>query len=293
MLIKKKVLFLLICITIISPLLLTGCYDLGSATEDDEEYCETYPEIRLVNGSAGVSYYEMADFYNKAAVNDFASPMDEDDRSEYSYLMIKVNKDLALGTVVVHFDSTEQDTLSVSLFVMDSDDLPTKISTGSGGSYSVDECNEPDPQQALATATCKLEGVADKWKAIVLSSWYDGETVYKRYPVQEGQYVVLRINNNCYDAARRQLDEVEGEWNRAKAEYDQKATEWQTINSDPTATQEERNSAMSALNQALAAKNVAERDYETAWDQYEKNKFPYKKMPVRMTAILINAELEE
>ena len=47
---------------------------------------------------------------------------------------------------------------------------------------------------------------------------------------------------------------------------------------------------MTALSQAIAAKNVAERDYETARAEYENNKFPYKKVSVRMTAILIYAE---
>ena len=287
--IKKKVIFLLILI-IALPLVLTGCYDLGDATEDDEDYCETYSDIRIINGLSGVYSYSMEDFYNKEAVNDFKSPMDEDDRSEYTYLMIEVGKDISLGTVVVHFDSTVRDTLSVSLFILDSDHLPTKIFTMSGGSYKKDESDEPDPKTALATSTCELKGEVDKWSAVVFSSFYDGVTANKRYDVSEGQYIVLRINNNCYDPARYQFDDIEEEWNRVNTEYEQKAAEWQAIKNDPTATQEQRNAAMTALNQALAAKNVVERDYEDARRQYEKNKFPYKKMPVRMTAILINAE---
>ena len=101
MLIKKKVFFLLISIVILS-FALTGCYDLGDATLSDEDYCQTYSEIRVIDASGDVDYYTMEDFYNEEAVNDFKTPMSEDDRSEYSYLIVKVDKDLSIGEVSVY-----------------------------------------------------------------------------------------------------------------------------------------------------------------------------------------------
>ena len=289
MLIKKKVFFLFICITLLS-LILSGCYDLGDATETDEEYCELYPEIKVFYGSDDVDSYDMEDFYNKEAVNDFKTPMDEDDRHYYSYLTIKVAKDISVGSLAVHFESTEAETLSVSYFVLDESELPTKIYTGKGGKYKLSESDEPDPKKAIGESSCKLAGVADKWQAAMLTVWKDGETTSKRRDVAEGQYIVLRINNNCYDPAQSELETAEEAWQKAKDEYDQKLAAYQAVVNDSGASQAQRNAAMDELSQATNAKVVAERDYEAARQDYEKNKFPYKKVAVRITAILINAK---
>ena len=289
MLIKKKVFFLLICITILA-LSLTGCYDLGDGTEDDDDYCETYSEIRVIKGADDVTYYTMEDFYNKAAVNDFESPMSTDERSEYSYLIVKSEKSLSLGEIAVYFESTAEETLSVSFFLLDESALPTKVYTGQSGPYKREECNEPDPSASLGKATCKLAGVENKWSAIYLRSWSDGDSVTKRHPIESGQYIVIRIDNNCYDTALADYEDAEAEWTRIREEYDQKLTEWQAVNADPSATQTARDAAMAALSQALAAKTAGERDYEVARREYENNKSPYNKVSVRMTAILIYAE---
>ncbi|MBR1747812.1 MAG: hypothetical protein IJ735_06360 [Clostridia bacterium] len=289
MLIKKKVLFLFICITLLS-LMLSGCYDLGDATETDEEYCELYPEIKVFYGSDDVDSYDMEDFYNKEAVNDFISPMDEDDRHYYSYLTIKVAEDISVGSFAVHFDSTEAETLSVSYFVLDESELPTKIYTGKDGTYKLSESDEPDPANAIGESSCKLAGVADKWQAAMLTAWKDGETTSKRHNVSGGQYIVLRLNNNCYDPALSDFETAEETWQKAKDEYDEKLAAYQAVVNDSESSQAERNAAMNELSQATAFKNLAERDYETSRQKYEKNKFPYKKVSVRVTAILINAK---
>lgn len=287
--IKKRFFGLLICITLLS-FTLTGCYDLGDATETDEEYCDLYPEIKVIYGADDVDSYDMEDFYNKEAVNDFKSPMDEDDRHYYSYILIEVDKDISVGSIAVHFDSTEEETLSVSFFVLGESDLPSKIYTGKGGKYKQSDCNEPDPEKAIGKATRKLKGVVDKWDAIFLESWIDGEKTSKRHSVSKGQYIVLRLDNNCYDPAQAALETAEEALQKAQDEYEQKLAAWQEVNNDPSSTQAQKNAAMDELSQATAAKTLGERDYETARQNYEKNKFPYKKVAVRITAILINAK---
>ena len=287
--IKKKVLFLLICIAILS-ITLSGCYDLGDAAEDDEEYCDLYPEIKVIFGSDTVTSYDMEDFYNEEAVNDFKSPMEEEDRHYYSYLMIEVDRDISVGSIAVHFDSTEKETLSVSFFVLNESELPTKIYTGSGGTYKREESDEPDPEKAIGKATCKLAGEAGKWQAAMLTSWKDGEKTSKRHSVSEGQYIVLRLDNNCYDPALSEYETAEEAWQKRLEEYEQKLSDYRTVLNNAGSSQSERNAAMDALSQATAAKTLAERDYEAARQNYEQNKFPYEKVAVRITAILINAE---
>lgn len=287
MLIKKKVFFLFICIALLS-LTLSGCYDLGDATEDDEEYCNLYPEIELIYSSDSTASYNMEDFYNKEAVNDFKSPMDEDDREYYSYLTIKVDKDIFVNTVAVHFESTKNETLSVSFFVLDESNLPSKIYTGKDGKYKKNECNEPDIEDALGSASCKLPGVKDKWQAIMSTSWKDGS---KRISVKEGQYIVLRINNNCYDPALSDYEAAEEVFEKAKEAYETKLSNYQAVINDSSSSQAQRNAAMNQLSTATEEKNIAERDYEEAKKNYEKNKSPYNKVEVRMTAILISAKI--
>ena len=289
MLIKKKVFFLLISIVILS-FALTGCYDLGDATLSDEDYCQTYSEIRVIDASGDVDYYTMEDFYNEEAVNDFKTPMSEDDRSEYSYLIVRVDKDLSIGEVSIFLDSTVKETVQASFFVLDEGDLPTRVYTGPGGRYSLSEMDEPSDSLVLATTTARLAGVAGKWNAVYLRQWGTGEERIKRQEVKEGQYLVVRFDNNRYDPALTALDEAESAWLDAKAEYETKLLAWQTLNNDPSATQEAKDAAMNALTSANATLAVAERDYQAAKSNYERERFPYQRVPIRITAILINAE---
>ena len=262
--INKRVFLLIICITVLS-FTLTGCYDLGDAAENDEEYCDLYPDIEVIYGSSSSDSYDMEDFYNKEAVNDFKSPMDEDDRKYYSYLIIKVAKDISVGSIAVHFESTVQETLNVSFFILNESDLPSKIYTGKDGTYKLSESNEPDPRNALGHASCTLTGVANKWKAVVLTAWTDGDTTSKRHSVSKGQYIVLRLDNNCYD--------------RALAEFEEAQEEWEKIQEDYSADRIDYSEYI-----------IGERDFNAAREKYEREKSPYKAMPVRITAILINAE---
>ncbi len=287
--IKKRFFLFLICITILS-FALTACYDLGSGTENDEDYCQTYSTIQVIDGSSDATDYSMEDFYNKQAVNDLVSPMAEEKRDNYTYLIIKVEKSLSIGEIVVYFDSTVEETLSVSFFILDEDDVPTKVYTGEDGKYPEGECDEPDPSDAIGRASCKLKGTAGKWEAIYLKYWTDGETKTKRHDILEGQYIVLRIDNNCYDPAKRKYEKAQKALQELVADYEQKLSAWQAVKDDTSVSQEERDAAMNALTEATSAKTLGERDLEEARQKYEKNKFPYKQVPVRMTAILINAK---
>ena len=286
MLIKRKIL-LLLSITII-PLIFGGCYDLGDAAQTDDEYCDNFAEIRFIDANSSASYYSMEDFYNEEAVNEFKTPMDEDDRSEYTYILIKVDKDLSLGDLSVFFDSTVGGTLSVSFFILDEGDIPTKVYTGAGGKYKLSESDEPDDRLMVAKTSCRLEGKVGKWNSAYLKTWGVNNERLKSMEIKEDQYLVLRLDNNCCDSEQRLIDSAKETLDKASEEYDQKRIEWETISADSHATQQEKNNAMDELSRALAAKNVAEREYETVKKAHA-GRASLEKMPVRVTAILINA----
>ena len=287
--IKRKLLFLLLAILTL-PLVLSACYDLGEGTENDDDYCDTYSDISVVKSSAEVEEYSMEDFYNKEAVNDFKTPMEESERNEYSYLIIKVEKDLAIGQIAVFFDSTVKETLSITYFVLDEEDMPIKAYTGEGGKYKLDESNEPSDDQALGKTSVHLSGEADDWESAYLREWGFGNETSKRYNVTSGQYIVLRIDNNCYDRALAALEKAEKALEELKADYQLKLAAWQAVNADSSASQEAKNEAMNKMSEALEKMNIGERDHNEAKEAYERNKCPYQKMPIRMTAILINAK---
>ena len=197
--IKKKVHFLFIAIIIAFTFALSGCYSLGDATKDDDDYCDTY-SVWLIDEKSSSHSYDMEDFYNKEAVNDFKTIMTEDDRSEYTYILIQTEKDLNIGEVAVYVDSSVRAQVKVQAFILDEDDIPTKVYTGEGCEYKKEDCNEPDPATALSEITFTVSGIKDKWHDMFLSSWkHDDGTVSTRYAIKEGQYIALRIVNNCYD----------------------------------------------------------------------------------------------
>lgn len=196
--IKKKVLFLFIAV-IVFTFALSGCYSLGDATKDDDDYCDNY-SVWLIDDESSSHSYSMEDFYNKDAVNDFKTIMTEDDRAEYTYILIQTAKDLNLGEVAVYVDSSVQAQVKVQAFILDEDDIPTKVYTGEGGKYERGDCNEPDPATALSEITFTVSGTKDTWHDMFLSSWKnDDGTASKRQAIKEGQYIALRIVNNCYD----------------------------------------------------------------------------------------------
>jgi hypothetical protein len=288
--IDKKVIFLIIAVFVLT-FSLTGCFDLGEGTEDDEDYCETY-SVRLIDKNSDSHSYDMGDFYNKEAVNDFKTPMTEDDRNEYSYILIKSEKSVSLGEIAVYFDSTVEATVNVKVFILNEDEIPTKVYTGEGGNYSDEDCNEPDISKAVAETSFKVAGQPDKWKEMYLTSWSkNGEPKVKRMPIEEGQYIVFRIDNNCYDPAKRIFDKAKKAWQAVVDAFNEKVNAYQALLNDASASDAQRNEAKAEMDASAAEKNSADLEYMAAEKQYEKDKSEeLVKVPFRITAILINAE---
>ena len=260
--IKKKVFFLFIAI-IIFTLVFSGCYSLGDGTEDEEDYRANYADIRLVDRESEVHEYSMADFYTDEAVNDLISPMAEEERAEYTYILIKTERALSLGEIAIYFDSTVSTTVRVQAFILDEDDIPTKVYTGKDGEYSSDESNEPDPKTALAEVSFDVPGKKDGWKEMYLTVWKNSDgTTSKRHAIDAGQFIVFRIVNNCYDSAILELEKAEERYN--------------AVVSDDGATD--------------AQKKAAENEYKAAQQKYQAEKNDLIKVPIRITAVLINAE---
>ena len=289
--INKKVIFLLITI-ILCTFSLTACYNLGEGTENDDDYRENYSLIRLVDTESDTYDYSMEDFYSDEAVNDLISPLSEEERREYTYIFIKSEEALSVGEIAIFFDSTVEADVNVKVFVMDEDDLPTKIYAGEDGDYSADECDEPALADAVAEVSFHVPGKADKWQEMYLKSWgKKGEASQKRYHLEEGQYIVFRISNNCYDPAKRELSIAEKIWQEAVDAFKAAKEAYQAIMSDSSASAEDKAAAQTTFDAATSTRNTAEGTFNLAKDKYEREKEPdYTRVPVRITAILIYAD---
>jgi|GEM_PF-1699325 len=289
--IKKKVFFLFIAILIFT-LALSGCYSLGDGTSNDEEYRENYSDIRLIDHASEVHEYTMEDFYNDQAVNDLISPMSEEERDEYSYILIRSEKALSLGEIAIYFDSTVNANVHVEVFILDADHIPTKVYTGKSGKYTSDECNEPDSADAVGEVYFTVPGTADKWQELYLTAWKDenGEAV-KRRDIGAGEFIVFRILNNCYDFSLRDFENAEKTLDEVNKEYDENVGELEEIINDDLSTQAEKNAAQEQLNALNAKKDEAQKAYNEAAAKYEASKAnALKRVPIRITAVLINAE---
>ena len=293
--IKKKVIFLFIA-TLIAAIALSGCYELGDATENDEEYRSNYSIIRFIGRKGETASFGMKDFYTKEAVNDFASPMSEELRQKYSYIMIKSENSVSLGELAMYFESDVAAEVFVSVFILSEDELPTKLYDGENGEVSEEDCDEPENEAAVTELSFRVTGAEasakKRWQPMYLKSWAKaGAPKVKRLNIEGGQYIVFRIKNNCSDPALRVFNRAKKEWQEAFDDYTAKEAALKAVSEDPSATADQKVAAKNAFDAAAKAKAVAEVSYNEAVKRYEREKAPeMTEVSFRITAVLINAE---
>ena len=287
--------FALILVSIFIIFLLSGCYDLGDGVESDSEYCSVFENVTLYDSNGNeVKDYKMSDFYNPDAVNSFASPIPYDKSDKFMYMSIGVAKDLTIGEFAVYFNSKNSGTLSVSLFLLDVDELPTKIMTKTN-EVTERECNEPTNDKIIASASVYLLDDKDDWDSIMIKNWKisDKETS-KKLSVKSGQYLVLRFDNNYYDFETREYDKVKESFEKIKAEYDSAKIDYDDKYADYNSGSEEI--SKEELIELKTALDKLEKQFKEEQSKLELAKFNYEslqeknleEMDIRITAILIN-----
>ena len=281
---KKFYAFLLLVILLFA---LTGCFDLGTAyttskqgNADEEVYYDAYGSVYVLDSDGSSSSYSMSDFYSKETVNDFECAIDS---KQYTYLGVEVKKDLKIGEIVVYFNSPEAETIGVSFYIVDK--IPTKITFVDelGVVHNLKGSDEPAIDQRVGLASTRLE--ANKWNSIYLKRT-GSQSLLK---ASEGQFLLLRIENNCYDttqkellAAQEKLDTSLATYNADKADYDNKLI---------SGTEAEKASAKAKMDLSLSELQKAQEEYNQAMKKAEEQKSSYTtRVSIKITDILIYAE---
>lgn len=166
-----------------------GCYELGDF-DSNEYYYECFPTVSLIDKNKIIQNYEVEEyFYTEEGINEYKSDVPY---KEYLYFYVQVKKDMLLDEFNLSFCSNQDCVLEISVFILDS--FPTNIQGYDDPSY--DEENNKieygDPVDALDTKVLNL--TAEKW----LSTYMINRPRNDLMAINEGQYIVLRFENNSF-----------------------------------------------------------------------------------------------
>lgn len=136
-----------------------GCDDLG-AYEDTDEYYAAFDDIVLIDGiTKDVDEYSVEDyFYNKESRENFLVGEDGKysgvEHSEYVYMAIPFNKDIDMDTFAIYFQSLDDATVYINVYVVDA--LPTEWKgiddVGKNDNTTDSESSETDEVGSTETA---------------------------------------------------------------------------------------------------------------------------------------------
>ena len=266
---------------------LTGCFELGSAYNtstqgkiDEDAYYDAYGDVVLLDYDGSKSTYSMSDFYNKDTVNDFECALES---KEYTYLGIELEKDLDIGEIVLYFNSPISATIGVSFYIVD--EMPTIIAhvDSTGKVQNVKLSNEPSIDKRVATASTRL--VSNKWNSIYLKRTGTQSLLH----VKSEQFLLVRIENNCYDIYQKELDKAKEEFDSAYLTYQ---TDLAFYNEKlKSGSQVEIDAAKTKVEKSLSELNKAQEKYNQAKKDHDENKNPYTtRLSLKITDILIYAE---
>jgi hypothetical protein len=180
-------------------LVLCGCFELGDF-ESDETYFEYFPSVVLIDKNESRLTYSVEDyFYTEEGINDYVSNIAY---KEYLYLAVEVKKDLLLNEFNLSFCSEQDCKLEVSIFILDT--LPSNIRGYDEPLYD-DENNKieyDDPVEPLDSKVIYLE--TNKWTSSYLIDLSKNESI----EIKEGQYIILRFENNSFKGKEEGLSLV-------------------------------------------------------------------------------------
>lgn len=204
--------FLSIILVVVTILLFSGCYDLGSF-KDTEQYYSTFGEVALINqeGADKVKTYSFKDyFYNEESVNDFAGNIVEQD--EYIYLVLPVQKGFNLAEFSIFLKSEKGGAVYYSLYISDFipanirkySDPKTKVKTDEKGDIIYDAEGNPLTEEIvygdLSLDSSIYQGnislAPNQWDSFTAKLVTKNSSTINKYFVADGEYIIIRFDSN-------------------------------------------------------------------------------------------------
>ena len=181
-----------------------GCADLGDF-ENIQDYYNSFGEITLSVTNDDESTFSVEDFYNEESQEDYTTIVE---MNEYVYFSVKVSKAMEVDTFSMFFLGQTNETLSMSIFVVDS--IPTNfreyddpLEDGEGNQIEYD-----DPEESEIIANVILSVKTEEWNSFSADEFLIDGVNKSTINIESGKFILIRFNNNSYIGKENSLNKV-------------------------------------------------------------------------------------
>jgi hypothetical protein len=183
---------------------LVGCADLGDF-ENIQDYYNSFGEITLSVTNDNEPTFSVEDFYNEESQEDFTTIVE---MNEYVYFSVEVSKTMEVDTFSMFFLGQTNETLSMSIFVVDS--IPTNfreydepLEDGEGNQIEYD-----DPEESEIIANVSLSVKTEEWNSFSADEFLIDGVNKSTINIESGKFILIRFNNNSYIGKENSLNKV-------------------------------------------------------------------------------------
>lgn len=183
---------------------LVGCADLGDF-EDIQDYYKSFGEITLSVTNDNEPTFSVEDFYNEESQEDFTTIVE---MNEYVYFSVEVSKTMEVDTFSMFFLGQTNETLSMSIFVVDS--IPTNFreydepfEDGEGNQIEYD-----DPEESEIIANVSLSVKTEEWNSFSADEFLIDGVNKSTINIESGKFILIRFNNNSYIGKENSLNKI-------------------------------------------------------------------------------------
>lgn len=181
-----------------------GCADLGDF-EDIQDYYKSFGEITLSVTNDNEPTFSVEDFYNEESQEDFTTIVE---MNEYVYFSVEVSKTMEVDTFSMFFLGQTNETLSMSIFVVDS--IPTNFreydepfEDGEGNQIEYD-----DPEESEIIANVSLSVKTEEWNSFSADEFLIDGVNKSTINIESGKFILIRFNNNSYIGKENSLNKI-------------------------------------------------------------------------------------
>lgn len=200
----NKIKKIILTFSILLVFTFVGCADLGDF-EDMTDYYNSFGEITLSVSNDNNSTYSVEEFYNEQTQEDFTTIVE---MNEYVYFSVEVSKTMEVDTFSMFFLGQINETLSMSIFVVDSistnfREYDEPFEDGEGNQIDYD-----DPEESEIIANISLSVKTEEWNSFSADEFLIDGVNKSTINIESGKFILIRFNNNSYIGKENSLNKV-------------------------------------------------------------------------------------